>query len=1036
MADVHETTTRKPSNVLKTFENLTRNLKFKAFAEYKNARGTSLSDVVPDVDEWKFDGMKIRLYGIAHYTYKKAIMAFAERNNYATDTKPTKSTEPTEPTKSTKSTKSAESTVVVPTTPPREDEEATAAATLASMGRRRSREPSTGSDDDDDVVGRRAAVRAKKTPALDSTDIIIFPERDLVMVANKHNMYDPQDMAGSPSSPSSSSVYDDTDEDEDENEMTFDRYSALIDKLGRVATDFPKLLRWVRSLSGTQLRRYAADIERCLQHGASSKDVSILEMGRYAVVAQLHLDGNGGDKRGRVAATAAAADNNAADVGTDNAKVKTLLQTFLTTSVTIEKDGMPDLYPETSFAKRQPLKILRQKTFEALDAVIDKKVVCVCSMMQTFKTASQAEVMLLEMARGNMVCMLMGSEGGAVDKYTENIKDIIGIVEKASHLEYTVTFARGDDMADAIARHEAGHPVVVIALAHHTQLSKICDGLRKKDYFDKVAVIIDEVHSKMSPPKNAGGSEHSQRCMYMKEMIKGTARAYLVSATPADVIFNIDDASFGIPGDQIQYLTGPDADWIGWSMYLGIDSLQPSVRVDGPFYKHHYVKETLFGCDVEQVAVHLPTNMDMLNRVDHGTWSPAWRAFIGEAHALKGFVFTRPTYIRNVFMNTELINLIHLKSFDCVTVMMHGSASGNAKSNAKFDLVIEPSVKSAHPCIVMWRNPDSIFWTDEDSVASCTTREAWRSAVEYRCFKSWTDACKNAEVRARVANRMIFMSTNLDGGSVSIVQKTLGRSITHITVAHMSDYNNVIQMIGRAFHNQPDVEVMCLRHGAEGAVEEDRERYVYGKPIVRAFMSATDIGGLKDYFHLTDEMCANKKRFGAVQDARAMYTKPTTAFMRNNEVGLGVARVTQRVAVRATLDVGARVAQSKWGHALCPSHIGAVIVEEEEQEQQQREQQQENEQGTQSCADGVTALLRRFCSDPRNVGKHGTITTFNAMLAVAFPTTVERIVSSRRDRGVLRPECMVHGASMCSIPGVREEVVNGQRMWRIMGRTL
>jgi hypothetical protein len=56
------------------------------------------------------------------------------------------------------------------------------------------------------------------------------------------------------------------------------------------------------------------------------------------------------------------------------------------------------------------------------------------------------------------------------------------------------------------------------------------------------------------------------------------------------------------------------------------------------------------------------------------------------------------------------------------------------------------------------------------------------------------------------------------------------------------------------------------------------------------------------------------------------------------------------------------------------------------------------------------------------------------MLAEAYPAAVERIIRNRRDNGVLRPDCMVYGTSMCSVQGVQEEVVNGQREWRIVGR--
>jgi hypothetical protein len=89
--------------------------------------------------------------------------------------------------------------------------------------------------------------------------------------------------------------------------------------------------------------------------------------------------------------------------------------------------------------------------------------------------------------------------------------------------------------------------------------------------------------------------------------------------------------------------------------------------------------------------------------------------------------------------------------------------------------------------------------------------------------------------------------------------------------------------------------------------------------------------------------------------------------------------------------------------------------------------------GDDDIVDNVAALLRRFCSDINNIGRSGTVAAFNAMLTAAYPTSANRIISNRRDNGVMRPECIVHGANMRSIPGVVEELVNGQKAWRVVG---
>jgi hypothetical protein len=369
-------------------------------------------------------------------------------------------------------------------------------------------------------------------------------------------------------------------------------------------------------------------------------------------------------------------------------------------------------------------------------------------------------------------------------------------------------------------------------------------------------------------------------------------------------------------------------------LYLGINSLKPFFRTDEPFNKIHFVEDTLYGCDFKGTAINLKlkTNLDILNNIDKKSWLPAYGEFMDEANALKGFVFTCQTKLRNVLKNTEVINLIHLKAYDCVTVMIHGKTSNNCGEDEDFDLVVKPDVKAANPCIVMWRNPEFNF----NSIHPNSTIEEWRKAVMVAPFKDWKEACKDADVLAKIHDKMIFISTNLDGGSVSIVQNTIGRSITHIAVRHKSDYNPFFQTVGRAFHNQPGVKVMCLRHGADGATEEDRERYLIGKPIVRAFMSAGDIDDLKKYFHLSDEMSANQARFDTVSREEAMYTCPTSGFLRHNNVGLSVAKMSKRVSAYAELNVDAEKAQEQWA-GFCPSHIKKAVTDEEHRQQKLNE---------------------------------------------------------------------------------------------------
>ena len=208
-----------------------------------------------------------------------------------------------------------------------------------------------------------------------------------------------------------------------------------------------------------------------------------------------------------------------------------------------------------------------------------------------------------------------------------------------------------------------------------------------------------------------------------------------------------------------------------------------------------------------------------------------------------------------------------------------------------------------------------------------STAEAWRDAVVVKPFNSWMDACNDDEFKCEMANRMIVMGTNLDGGSVSFVNNKLGRAITHIAIAPMSDHNSVIQMIGRAFHNQPDVKVMLKTRGTS---MEDGQKYIFGKPIVRAFMSAYDIEELKRNFDTTDEMCANYKTFNTIDGANALYSMPINTFLKHNTVGLAVAKVSQKVR-QFTAIATAEEAKAKWGDELCPEHVKELAVVEETQ---------------------------------------------------------------------------------------------------------
>jgi hypothetical protein len=1119
------------------------------YAPFKNSLGSSLNDVVLVQGEWTFGGEPIGtkiMYagGKPKYTYNQAIMAYAQLNGY--------NLIPDVEDDESASTQTARQPAPAPPTA----RQPAPAPPAPQTGRRRSREASSSSGD-----GRR--VRARPSP-IDPADMVICDQPD--QVYNKDNVLpNPNQTDMNPATSSMYHTASSEDEEQHDEMVASVQYAALIDELKHVLADGMRLLSWLRDSSLGQLRRYVVDIKRHQERGTSSNDANTFNAALEFLEMNVHR-----------------MTTEAATVSGDQAKIKHLLDAFLNTPVST---GDNDPFPNNSYAERQPLKILRQKSFEELDAVINKRIMVVTSMMQTYKTAAQALFMLLEMARGNMVCMLQGADKVALDQYEQGIKGIVGLLEKECRLEYTVHFAKPDDMADAIARHKAGHPVVVIGLVHDVQMSRIADGINADNYWGKVAVIVDEAHSIMSPSK--GSDDHSKRCSLLKTMIKSAARMYLVSATSADVIFNLDGL---VPADDILRKTGPDRDWIGLPMYIGMDALQPIVRTDAPFYMEHFTKDTLYGLDVNQVIVNLTTNLDMLNRVDSTTWSPVWTAFIESAVKLPGggFVFTRQTSHRNVLMNTELICLSHLKAHDCVTVMIHGSSPGNAKANDQYDLVIEPSDKSAYSCIVMWRDPDSIFWSGDDAISACTTRDEWRSAVKYKCYDNWTGACDDADFQELVEDRMIFMTTNLDGGSVSIVQKSLGRGITHVAIAQMSDSQSVIQMIGRPFHNQSDVKTMILPHGAEGTTEEDRERYVYGKPIVYFFGSVGDLRSIRHYYQLPGELHANMVVAGAVTGTGTMYTRGPSAVLRGTEIGLGVAKMTQRVVAHAAkLDAPACTAQAAWGTRR-PEHIEPAAMEEQQQQQQQQQEAAQWEQqnggasvrlviggdvrrpdavlqetdmdvvfrfdnvdgrlmgdgeyewllpqfpvsnttkfgtgngnhqanncpahlaykdalknfyvvheerscveirvlkvdreraaamdagdeaftwtkyesrrraweqqthvpggacGSDACTrrreaqdidgadmDSITALLRRFCSDPQNVGKHGTIATFNTMLAEAYPAAVERIIRNRRDNGVLRPDCMVYGTSMCSVQGVQEEVVNGQREWRIVGR--
>ena len=323
-------------------------------------------------------------------------------------------------------------------------------------------------------------------------------------------------------------------------------------------------------------------------------------------------------------------------------------------------------------------------------------------MMQTYKTAAQVGFMLTEMAsHNNMVLMVMGSEGGAIDAYKKNINNIIAVLENNND---TVSFFTSDQMENAIKWHAKGEPVAIIALAHHAHLQKFIDAI-PEHFYDKVSIIVDEIHSKLS------STNPSQRCRQLVDLIKKSKRSYLVTATMTDVFFNISDLNLDIDNDKIAYIKGPAGGWAGWPYYMSINALEPAVcSTDKSLYKNQYTKDTLFGCDIHNKTHGIKNNIGVLNKINNtDDWDPLYRKFIEEANDVKGFVFTRTTDRRNVFMNTELVNAIHLKAFDCLTVTIHGSGLGNTRHGQ--DLIIDRDTKNQYPCIVMWRKePNNTFW--------------------------------------------------------------------------------------------------------------------------------------------------------------------------------------------------------------------------------------------------------------------------------------------------------------------------------------
>ena len=363
--------------------------------------------------------------------------------------------------------------------------------------------------------------------------------------------------------------------------------------------------------------------------------------------------------------------------------------------------GDNDLYPEKTFAQRQPFELFHNTDVDTLlGKISDKKIILAQSMMQTYKTAAQVGFMLTEMARRNMVLMVMGSEGGAIDAYKKNINNIITVLENNND---TISFFTSDQMENAIKWHNKGEPVAIIALAHHTHLQKFIDAI-PEHYYDKVSIIVDEIHSKLS------STNPSQRCRQLVELIKKAKCSYLVTATMTDVIFNISDLNLDIDNDKIAYIKGPAGGWAGWPYYMSINALQPAVgSTDTSLYKNQYTKDTLFGCDIHNNTHGIKNNIGVLNKIIIADWDPLYKKFIEEADNVKGFVFTRTSDRRNVFMNTELVNAIHLKAFDCITVTIHGSGLGNTRSGQ--DLIVDRDTKNQYPCIAMWRRePNSAFW--------------------------------------------------------------------------------------------------------------------------------------------------------------------------------------------------------------------------------------------------------------------------------------------------------------------------------------
>jgi hypothetical protein len=181
-----------------------------------------------------------------------------------------------------------------------------------------------------------------------------------------------------------------------------------------------------------------------------------------------------------------------------------------------------------------------------------------------------------------------------------------------------------------------------------------------------------------------------------------------------------------------------------------------------------------------------------------------------------GFGFLRPSNVRNTYGCPELNILLYLKHFKCVVAMIHGETGGGKKEH---QIVVPIEYKNAHPCVVMWRKPEAelreLGMLDPSGKLLCRNMDDWRKCIVYKGFGSkavwdsanvWDLACNDTDVfdatkddatkddEATGGRVPIIMSTNMDGGSISIINDKLNRGITFIAIARCGDSNTPVQV--------------------------------------------------------------------------------------------------------------------------------------------------------------------------------------------------------------------------------------------------